>query len=838
MAEKEVLTPQKHKELIEVHASIRPRYCIYASAFKRVMEQACEVAFPQALVQSRAKTVSSYAEKLVRKFPKREFTDLCGGRVIVQTTAQVNSVVHFVKTHFNVLEEDDKVLLLGRDKVGYRDMHLIVQLKPECASELGFTEEEIKAIGDFKAEIQVRTWVEHAWADTLHDRIYKNKLEFPDELHRTAALLAALAEESDRNFAQLADSLDGLIANYSNSASRSDVEKEIGIQQLIFDNEPKATNKPMLALGLARLEAALGHHGRVVELLTSFENVSGAMRSELLLALGYSLCKLHQEHPVSTAYLKGLACIEQAVHLCDATATPYVTNLRKLESQSARAHSRLAWALDVGKKLARRDYHVAHEKEPTNPYYLSGMLGCELRFQPKTGLLESMRGTILAGIRNCREHAKANIELPFAYFTAGRLSLLAGQGYEALGYYALGVRYCSDGTHCVEPGVIDDERLWIEGIDPGLKPTQEEQDVLNLLDIGKRVAELKNGKVAAREKIVLIISGGADSMTPVMLEKIRPMLENALETYTGTVISGGTTSGVPGCVGDVAEELKARGKKAFKAIGYLPTHLRAGVSPHMGYDDRVPVGRDFLPEQILKSWTDLLDQGVRPEDVVLLGFGGGALSAVEYRLALGLGATAAIVSGSEGAADELLKDPLWSNPKTLSNLYPVPFDSATIRAFVVPADKQRLEPDELTAMAKEFHARYCAGSTSKLPSTLRPWDKLAPTFQRANREQALYAMTILEAAGFEVCEVTGKPTILTFTDGELEQMAELEHGRWNIERLEDDWRPGKIRDDSKKLHDCLVAWKDLPDGIKKYDRDAVNAFSEILATVGLEVRRT
>jgi len=37
-------------------------------------------------------------------------------------------------------------------------------------------------------------------------------------------------------------------------------------------------------------------------------------------------------------------------------------------------------------------------------------------------------------------------------------------------------------------------------------------------------------------------------------------------------------------------------------------------------------------------------------------------------------------------------------------------------------------------------------------------------------------------------------------------MAELEHGRWNIERLRDGWRPGP-RADEKKIHDCLVAWE-------------------------------
>jgi hypothetical protein len=121
---------------------------------------------------------------------------------------------------------------------------------------------------------------------------------------------------------------------------------------------------------------------------------------------------------------------------------------------------------------------------------------------------------------------------------------------------------------------------------------------------------------------------------------------------------------------------------------------------------------------------------------------------------------------------------------------------------------------------------------------MRPWEILDKTFQKANLEQAHYSVEILEAAGFEVRRVDGPPAILSdFTGDEVERMAELEHGRWNIERLRDGWRFRRTRDDARKLHDCLVAWEELPDDMRRYDRDAVRAFPEILAKAGLEVRR-
>jgi hypothetical protein len=216
------------------------------------------------------------------------------------------------------------------------------------------------------------------------------------------------------------------------------------------------------------------------------------------------------------------------------------------------------------------------------------------------------------------------------------------------------------------------------------------------------------------------------------------------------------------------------------------------------------------------------------------GQSGAAISAVEYRIALGLGASVGVVSGTEGAVESLLADPLWSR---LPNLLPLPADPKTLRAFAITSTREFRDGDP-EAMGQQFHQQYVANSQSKLPPNMRPWDKLADTFKKANIEQAKYSVQILQAAGFEVRQVENAPVIFDdFTRDELEFMAELEHGRWNVERLRDGWRYGKHRDDAQKIHNCLVPWADLPEEIKKYDRDAVRAFPKILAEVNLEVYR-
>jgi hypothetical protein len=246
------------------------------------------------------------------------------------------------------------------------------------------------------------------------------------------------------------------------------------------------------------------------------------------------------------------------------------------------------------------------------------------------------------------------------------------------------------------------------------------------------------------------------------------------------------------------------------------------------------MGADFGAQQILAYWSDIHAAGILPDDVSVLGFGGGSLSLMEYRIAIALGAPVGLVTGTQGTADQLLRDPGWS---ALPNLYPLPFDTATVRAFVVSANAP-LDPAVQLEMARAIHQRYVVNRGDRLAENLRDWKTLPETYRKANIEQAKYALEILRTEGFAVGPASGQDrTIKDFPPGELERMATLEHGRWNMERLRDGWRYGPTRDDSRKIHNCLVSWADLPENIREYDREAIRAFPEILSKAGLELYR-
>ena len=177
----------------------------------------------------------------------------------------------------------------------------------------------------------------------------------------------------------------------------------------------------------------------------------------------------------------------------------------------------------------------------------------------------------------------------------------------------------------------------------------------------------------------------------------------------------------------------------------------------------------------------------------------------------------------------------------MPSLLAIPQDEASVQALVTVPNTTH-EPDQLTEMAKAFHAHYISDNLGRLPENMRPWEKLADTYKRANFGQARYAVEILRGAGFEVRSIAKTPdTITSFADdsfrADVERMAELEHGRWNIERLRAGWRFGTIRDNAKKIHNSLVAWEKLPDDIREYDRTSIRAFPEILAKARLEVFR-
>ncbi len=830
-----------HKRFIDEYAAEYPLYERYAAALKKCLEQACAVALPEALVQSRPKAIASFAEKCVRKQdkykdPVRDMTDLCGARVIVQTLQQVKAVRQFIEANFKIEESDDKTESLGATEFGYRDMHYIVRLRPDEPPS-GISSEDASAIGDRRAEVQVRTWVQHAWADTLHDRMYKTKLKYPAEFKRIGALLAAIMEDGDRSFDRLAEDIDGMLANYSAFAAPGDVRKEIEAQRLILANAP-ARKRPGIALSLARLLAATGDYAGVVAELEPHAGAAGSVQDEIALELGHARCRRHASAPRSDDFRKGQADLQGVVDRLAKPTRSHVPNLRRQRSLRAHALARLAWSHSLqpgGAPTARSLYQAALALEPVNPYFLAEVVGHEIHWQGGPDRAAVLAPQIRAAIGVCHEHLSNGTEMPYACFTAGRLSLLLGESHDALCLYARGIRHFLSGASATPADVLEAEEQWLLLVCGARQPEEGYRWCLDLLALARRAGSAATAAEPAPAPVI-VVAGGAGTLGGAESACVHGLLAAALPGFNGLVISGGTRAGAPGAVGAAVEWSDRNGGRAFRTRGYLPALLSEHEPRDERYDERVACGENgFSPEQPLRYWRDMLEAGISPAAVRVFGFGGGRISGCEYAMALALGATVGLVVGSRGRADKTIADPAWSGDP---NLIPLPCDPATVRAFLQP-HRSDIAEDAIEGMARNFHEAYVAGGANRWPDHLKPWPKLPETYKTANREQARYMIRILESCGFVVRPAAAKPSAIQFTDEEVERMAELEHGRWNVERLRDGWRPGP-RDDARKRHPCLVPWSDgraLTEEIKAYDRNAVRLFPSHLARVGLEVAR-
>jgi hypothetical protein len=147
------------------------------------------------------------------------------------------------------------------------------------------------------------------------------------------------------------------------------------------------------------------------------------------------------------------------------------------------------------------------------------------------------------------------------------------------------------------------------------------------------------------------------------------------------------------------------------------------------------------------------------------------------------------------------------------------------------------------AVAMAIHDAYIrhereAGQTPETGPSMVDWDELPEDLKESNRDQARHIDAKVEAIGCEVRPATDPaPAVREFSPQEVEHLARLEHHRWVGERRGAGWAAGLVKDADLKVTPHLVAWEDLSEEIKDYDRRTVENIPEVLATAGLQVVR-
>ena len=146
-----------------------------------------------AAIESRVKAYDSLAGKLELKGQKynslADITDILGVRVITFYIDDVDKVASAVERLFEIDWDNtvDKRKIHEIDSFGYLSLHYICSVP-------GFP---------YRFEIQMRTLLQHAWANMDHDTGYKSGVEIPKRYMRNMSRLAGMLELVDDEFSKI-----------------------------------------------------------------------------------------------------------------------------------------------------------------------------------------------------------------------------------------------------------------------------------------------------------------------------------------------------------------------------------------------------------------------------------------------------------------------------------------------------------------------------------------------------------------------------------------------------------------------------------------------------------
>jgi putative GTP pyrophosphokinase len=211
-------------------------------------------------IEARTKDLDSFIEKIGRKRakysdPLTEVTDLVALRIITYYLEDVIRVGEILRSEFQIdaTNSVDKAAGLDPDRFGYTSVHYVVALSAERRRLA-----EWRPYTGMRAEIQVRTALQHAWSAVNHKLDYKSTAEVPRDLRRGLFRLSALFELADEQFSRLRDARERIASDYAEDVRDGQLDlplDEASISAYLNDGAKRAV--------IARMVTESG--GKIVE---------------------------------------------------------------------------------------------------------------------------------------------------------------------------------------------------------------------------------------------------------------------------------------------------------------------------------------------------------------------------------------------------------------------------------------------------------------------------------------------------------------------------------------------------------------------------------------------
>lgn len=205
------LLPQSTLDFYEDYAERVDEFRTAAAQAQRFIARQLEGRIDDVhLVVARHKAPLSLLDKLRRKEyadPAAQVRDLIGVRVITYYPDDSERAAMILRESLDVDEAEsfDKLDELEPTEFGYRSIHLVGRLTAEHQTL------DHQALSGKWFEVQVRSLLQHAWAEVEHELVYKSGTEFSRPVKRQFGALAGTLEVLDSRFQTLRSARDHMV---------------------------------------------------------------------------------------------------------------------------------------------------------------------------------------------------------------------------------------------------------------------------------------------------------------------------------------------------------------------------------------------------------------------------------------------------------------------------------------------------------------------------------------------------------------------------------------------------------------------------------------------------